>query len=207
MIRSWNRIASWSFGCALAASCAGGAIALAAESPSLPASAATSDRGRYAEKGAVVLELARFVEWPAPPPGAATSPFVVGVLGDERWSRAIRHAASGNPIQGRPVVVRSFRNLDEVDPCSILVVGPAKARLLSTVLEFLATDSETGILTIGDRPGFAASGGVVELLELPDRIGFEVNRDAARHAGLRLGAQLLRLAERLLPETDATPTR
>lgn len=207
MIRSWDRIASWSLGCALAVSCASGAVALAAESASLPASTSTSDRNRYSEKGAVVIELARFVEWPAPPSGAPTTPFVIGVLGDESWSRSIRRTASGGRIQGRPIVVRSFRNLDEVDPCSILVVGRSKARLLSTVLEFLEMDIDEGILTIGDLPGFAASGGIVELVERPDRIGFEVNRDAAHQAGLELGAQILRLAERLLPESAAAPTR
>ena len=205
MIRRRNRIAEWRLGFAVAISLWVFTAALAAESAAPTEGKAVADRERVREKGEIVFELVRFVDWPAPGAEGSALPFVIGVLGDERWGAAIRKAASGSQIRGRPVVTRSFRNLDEVDPCSVLVVGRSKARYLPTILEFL--EGGRGILTIGDRAGFADGGGVVELVELPDRIGFEVNRDAARQAGLELGAQILRLAERLLPESDAAPTR
>lgn len=171
-------------------------------STALPAATAASspsaDPQLYRAKAAVVLELTRFVEWPSgtfPSPGA---PFVIGVLGDRRFADALRREIANEKVQGRAVRTRNFRNLDEVDPCSILVVGREKARLLPVILDFLAGWS--GVLTIGETSDFAELGGVVRLVELPDRIGFEINRDAAVHADLRLGAQLLRLADRLLPE-------
>ncbi len=171
-------------------------------STALPAATAapspSADPELYRAKAAVVLELTRFVEWPSgtfPSPGA---PFVIGVLGDRRFADALRREVADEKVQGRAVRTRNFRNLDEVDPCSILVVGREKARLLPVILDFLAGWS--GVLTIGETADFAELGGVVRLVELPDRIGFEINRDAAVHADLRLGAQVLRLADRLLPE-------
>jgi hypothetical protein len=157
--------------------------------------------GRYPEKAGVILELIPFVDWPKL---SATNPpheFVIGVLGDERLAAALRAAVQGRTGKERPFRIRSFRNLDEVDPCPILVIGSDKARLLPVILDFLG-DSQ-GILTVGDRADFAAQGGIVELVELPGRIGFEINRDAAGRAGLHLGSQLLRLAEGLLPAEPA----
>jgi hypothetical protein len=154
------------------------------------------ERARHSEKATVILELIGFTEWPAAT-SAASAPVDIGVLGDERFAEAIRRAVAERPPGGRPVRIRSFRNLDEVDPCPILVVGREKARNLPVILEFLV--DWPGILTVGDSPDFAARGGVIGLVEMPERIGFEVNRDAARHADLHLSSQLLRLAVRLLP--------
>jgi hypothetical protein len=151
----------------------------------------------------VVIELTRYVEWPAGSFPSPDAPFVIGVLGDRQFAAELNREVADKKVQGRVVRMRNFLNLDEVDPCSVLVVGREKARLLPVILEYLQDWS--GILTVGDTVDFAELGGVVRLVELPDRIGFEINRDAADHADLRLGAQLLRLADRLLPEPDEAP--
>lgn len=196
-LSAWARRAAITVICGIA-----GIGALPAQASAQQERPAPSDPERYREKAAVVLELARFIDWPSTPNGRETT-FVIGVLGDESWSAAIRREAAGQRIQGREVETRSFRNLDEVDPCEVLVVGPAKARLLSTILDFL--EGWRGILTVGDSTDFAELGGIVRLVERPERIAFELNRDAARRAELKLGAQLLRLAERLLPEAPPEP--
>lgn len=201
MNRGRPRVASRARAIGLLAGCTltlhlAGAAAPANESP--PGAA----RARQAEKAGVVLELIPFIEWPPPPPGV-TSPLVIGVLGDEPFAEAIRAAVASRPSAGRSIRTRSFRNLDEVDPCSILMIGPDKARLLPVILDFL--EGSSGVLTVGDGEEFAERGGVVGLVELPDRIGFAINRDAAGRAGLHLSAQLLRLAQRLLPPESGEP--
>lgn len=200
MIRPRYLVARWEMAARLLAA---GALWALFAGPPAPAIEPPSDSAgdRRSEKAAVVLELIPFVEWPPAPRDTEKSSFVIGVLGDEAFASAIRAAATGKRMMGRPIRTRSFRNLDEVDPCAILLIGRGKARLLPVILEFLA--DSTGILTIGDSADFAELGGVVRLVELPDRIGFEINRDAARRADLRLSAQLLRLAERVLPPESA----
>jgi hypothetical protein len=173
------------------------ARAESARTPTAAEPRSDSTAGRFAEKADVILELIPFVDWPATPATSPPHEFVIGVLGDERLAGAIRAAAQGRTGKERPLRILSFHNLDEVDPCPILVIGSDKARLLPVILDFLR-DSQ-GILTVGDRADFAAQGGIVELVELPGRIGFTINRDAAGRAGLHLGSQLLRLAEGLLP--------
>ncbi len=200
MIRCRNRFAGWIRRAGPALVSGFFSAVLVAPPAVLAERAAGPGPERYPEKAAVVFELTRFVEWPPSDPAAPDSPFVVGVLGDEPFSEVIRRAMAGKKVRGRAIRTRSFRTLDEFDPCSILVVGRAKARLLPVVLDFL--EGTKGVLTVGETADFAELGGGVRLVELPDRIGFEINRDAARRADLRLSAQLLRLAERLLPLAD-----
>ena len=50
------------------------------------------------------------------------------------------------------------------------------------------------MLTIGDSPGFCAAGGMLNLFEQDDRIKFEANPETASRAGLKMRAELLKLA-------------
>jgi hypothetical protein len=150
---------------------------------------------RLRERAALVLDVARYVEWPpAMRPGPA-APFVVGVLGDEPMRAALAEELAGKRLGDRPIAVRGFRNLDEVDPCPVLVVGRAKARLLPVILEFLG---ESAVLTVGEREDFLELGGAVRLVEEPRRIAFEVNLAAADRRGLRLSAPVLQHALRVV---------
>jgi hypothetical protein len=181
---------------AAAALIAGVLTAHAASPASHPATAETA-AVRYPEKARLILELVQFIEWPTSVLTADDGAFVVGVLGDPVFAAEIGLVIASQKVHGRPVRIRNFRNLDEVDPCPILVISAHKARLLPTILEFLS--ATPGILTVGDAEGFVEGGGVLRLVERPDRIAFEINRDAARRAQLEISAQLLRLAQRLVP--------
>jgi hypothetical protein len=50
------------------------------------------------------------------------------------------------------------------------------------------------ILTVSELPGFAESGGMIELYQMDDRIRFKVNLQSIREAGLELSSSLLKLA-------------
>lgn len=146
----------------------------------------------------MVLELLHYVEWPAAMRPGPSAPFVVGVLGDEPMRAALAEELAGrrgHRLLGRPVAVRGFRNLDEVDPCPVLFVGRDKARLLTVVLDFLGDGS---VLTVGERDDFLELGGAVRLAEEPGRIAFEINLAAAERRRLRLSAPILQHARRVV---------
>ena len=50
------------------------------------------------------------------------------------------------------------------------------------------------VLTVGESPGFATLGGAIDFVPQGDKIRFEINIDAAEHAGLKISAQLQKLA-------------
>jgi len=50
------------------------------------------------------------------------------------------------------------------------------------------------ILTIGDAPGFAKRGGIINFMLEDNKVRFEVNVEAAKHADLTISSRLLTLA-------------
>jgi hypothetical protein len=186
------------------------ALVLAAElasplvSPSIPA---PPDPGAPEERAALILALHQYVEWP----GAgrpASEPLRIGVLADEPLVQALARSARSGSAKGRAVEVRGFRNLDEVELCPILVVGRAKERHLRTILDHLRyLDPDLAILTVGENESFLDDGGMLRLVARDDRIAFEVNLRAAGAAGIRISSEMLRLADRVVPETPGEPAR
>jgi len=62
----------------------------------------------------------------------------------------------------------------------------------------------TGVLTVGESDRFAALGGVVNFILGENRVRFEINRAAGEAAGLKLRAQLLKLAAPARSSTGGT---
>ena len=51
------------------------------------------------------------------------------------------------------------------------------------------------VLTVSDMEGFAQQGGVINLVIRNQRLGFEINEDAAQRANLKISSKLLKLAK------------
>jgi hypothetical protein len=55
-------------------------------------------------------------------------------------------------------------------------------------------DLPAGVLTVSDAEGFARADGMVGLVREGTQLRFDINREAARRAQLRLSAELLKVA-------------
>lgn len=148
-------------------------------------------RLREAEVKAVfLLNFTRFVEWPPdsfPGPG---DPIVIGVLGADPFGKLLDEAVRGERVNGRPIVVRRFKNAQELEPCQVLYISSSEKERVPGILELLR-DSKT--LTVGESDRFASQGGAIRLMTEKNRVRFEINKGAADRAGLRISSQLLRL--------------
>jgi hypothetical protein len=58
------------------------------------------------------------------------------------------------------------------------------------------------ILTIGETPGFAKRGCIINLIVEDNKVRFEVNLDAAKQADLTVSSRLLALAK-IIPQATA----
>jgi hypothetical protein len=137
-------------------------------------------------KAAVVLQLARFVEWPAG--GAESSEFQLCVLAKDRWLPLLEGAARGHTIGGKPVLVRRLSRPQDAAGCNIVVVGSQPAdRPWNAWIQY-------PVLSVSEEPGFAEAGGMVGLVVHSGKVGFELNTAAATRAGLTVSSKLIRLA-------------
>jgi len=152
------------------------------------ASPGTAPEG--AVKVAFLYNFAQFVEWPPEALGPEGAEFVVCVAGADPFEGAIE-SLRGKRVSGRAVVWRMVADPARDDRCHILFLSPGEG---TAMLARLKQAPPRGVLTVGNEPGFASAGGVINLVRQDTRFRFEVNLRAANQAGLRLSSQLLRLA-------------
>jgi hypothetical protein len=101
--------------------------------------------------------------------------------------------------------VRRFRNLDEYEASHVLFVAESKARRIDVIRDFLGSLERRAVLTVGEHEDFARRGGLIRLIDRAEGVGFEIDAEAARHAGLTIGAELLALEEPRRAEPAKAP--
>jgi len=152
--------------------------------------AAAQTVDQYQVKGAFVFNFAKFVEWPPQAFKTPIDPLVICVLGGDPIGSVLRELVSGKSIGGRPVVVRQLTGGQTVGGCHILFVGSSENKRLRS---FAGTSA--GILTVGETPGFAANGGLINFKLEGGKVRFEINAAAAEREQFHISAKLLSLAQ------------
>ena len=149
----------------------------------------------YVVKAAFLYNFAKFVEWPAESFAGPASPIVLFVFGADPFGDALK-SLKGKTANGRPIVVRYAANLGELERCHLLFVSASSMALLPKILQ--ATKG-WNVLTVGDVDGFARDGGTINLLNEEQRIGIEINMEAAQRSRLKISSKLLALAKIVTP--------
>lgn len=147
--------------------------------------------GEYELKAAFLYNFARFVEWPAQAFKEPGDPIKVCILGQNPFGSALDKTLQGKLASGRPFVVEQIPDPRHASGCQILFVSLSEQKRVHAIL----AAATPGVLTVGDRGGFAEQGGVVDFKLEDDRIRFEINVTAAVKQGLHVSAKLLSLAK------------
>ena len=146
-------------------------------------------------KAALLYNFAKYVEWPTNVFAQASTPLVVGVLGDRVLSEALEKIVAGRTIDGRPVRVQPFGKDWLAGDCQLLFISAAEAKRQPEILEKIKTSP---ILTVGETDDFLAQGGVIRLLLKDHKLHFHINLGLARGKQLSIRSQLLNLAEQVV---------
>jgi hypothetical protein len=145
-------------------------------------------------EAALVLTLARFVEWPAQAFPSAAAPIVAGIMADDGVALALETGARGKNVAGRSLTVRRVHWDGDVAGLHMLVVGEREQRRLALVLAGIRT---LPIVTISRLPDFGRAGGMITLAFTDGRVSFAVNSSATALSGVRLSSFLLSHATRV----------
>jgi hypothetical protein len=137
-------------------------------------------------KAAYVFNFLKYVEWPARVFRDDKAPFVIGVVGDGPVRAAI-DALQGRQVRGRTIEVRHVERAEATQAHALFVCGTADpAHTLKNV-------DRMPILSVTELDG-SRPGSVINLVRIGDRIGFDVDLDAANAAGLEVSSRLLSVA-------------
>lgn len=146
----------------------------------------------YQVKAAFLYNFAKFIEWPAEVFRTPRDPMVVCVLGNNPFGGALEDVIRGKSIEGRPFAYRPVADGTSAQGCQILFVPNAESRHFRSIQGEL---KNVGILTVGEAPGFASDGGVINFKLDDGRVRFEINLDAAERRGIHISSKLLSLAQ------------
>ena len=164
----------------------------AAPSHAAAADGAAAAPGRECEiKAAFLYNFTKFVDWPARTFANDDAPIVIGVFGDSPCAQALERLVKDRKVNGRTIVVRRIASAEEAKVTQLLFVGSAQEAQFAGLERALHS---LPVLTVGESPGFATLGGAIDFVPQGDKIRFEINIDAAEHAGLKISAQLQKLA-------------
>lgn len=156
-----------------------------------PDSALRADTAQeYRVKAAFLLNFTRFVEWPIDAVESGL-PFVIGVLGRNPFGTELERVVETRTVAGRPIVVRTLSSPHDIEGIDLLFVAETEERRLGGAADALR---RAGLLTVGETDHFLAAGGAIGFHLVDGRVRFAINLDAAERNGLRVSAQLQKLA-------------
>lgn len=167
-----------------------GLLALAAAITVLARPAAALDVQEYEVKAAYLYNFARFVEWPALPEGSLQ----VCIVGRDPFGPALA-GLEGRSVQGRTVRVRRDVAVSDLGACQIAFISDSEERRLPMILR---TAAGQPVLVVSDIEGFADGGGMIGLALADQKVQFDVNLAPIRQSGLKVPAQVLKLARQVL---------
>lgn len=151
----------------------------------------------YQVKAAMVFNMAKYTEWQPNAFASAGAPLTVCSMGRGPFASALE-SYQGKTVLGRTLALRRLSVGDQPDDCQVLVVSGVEKRYLAGILDQARRHS---VLTVGDLPDFARSGGMIGFFEQEGKIRFEINVKAAQQPRFRISSQLLKLA-RIIREGD-----
>lgn len=140
-------------------------------------------------KAVFVLNFAKLTEWPEDLRAEGAN-FTIAIVGKEPPAPFI-NMLKGQTVHGARVSVRQIEEISEAKGAHLVYITTSERHRITTILREL---NQQNILTVSDMTGFCEAGGMIGLVPVQNRLGFEVNLSSVRKARLTVSSRLLKLA-------------
>lgn len=140
----------------------------------------------YLIKAAFIYDMIKATQWP----GARTDSIILCVLGRDPFGAAWE-SIDGKPVGRRTLQVTTLEGPKGFGDCDVLFVGISERVRWPQIHADLASRP---ILTISEMAGFSRDGGMVTLMNVDNRLRFDVNLKAVHDAGLSISTDALKHA-------------
>ena len=152
-----------------------------------PARAQPSDT---AVKAAFLPRFARYVNWPPAAAPKSDEPFVLCVIGSDRFGRTLDNGVTSQNVDGRRIVVRRLDTADSSELCHVAFVQGSR---LHSVGQMLGAIGRQPVLTVTDASN-GRQRGIIHFAIVGGRVRFFIDQAAAQQRGLNISSRLLALA-------------
>jgi len=144
----------------------------------------------YAVKGAFLFKFSAYVEWPRSAFANTTTPFVIGILGEDPFGANLDAIVQDRTVEGRVVLIKRYKQPDQARAAHILYISATEATSQEQILTSL---HGMNILTVSnDSP---ETGSIINFVVQDGKVRFEIDLKAADVAGLKVSSKLLALAK------------
>ena len=142
-----------------------------------------------AVKVAALMKILPYIQWPTNSFASSNSTFVFVVLDAPEVAAQLQKIAAEQKVGDHPIQVR--RQLpDSTKDVRLVYLGRDSRKGLEGLPEPVR---KSPILLVGEQPGFARSGGIINLLFTEEVSQIELSREAASRVGIRFSSQLASL--------------
>jgi hypothetical protein len=145
----------------------------------------------YQVKAAFLFNFTKFVDWSDASAPRADAPIVIALLGRNPFGDELQKVVRDRKVNGHAIVVLQLTTTVGAGPLQAVFVAAGEERRFERELAAL---QRLGVLTVGESERFGALGGIVNFTTVDDKVRFEINAAAAESAGLKISAQLQKLA-------------
>ncbi len=165
-------------------------------------SAAAESSREYRVKAVYLYKFLLFTEWPEEAFRQNDDKITIGILGAPDSFGDMFKEVEGKKIKERKLVIRRFgpeSAVDSLKECQMLFISSLLRKNIDELIKSLA---EQPVLTVSEIKGFVDNGGIINFLVKKDSVRFEINNGSARRVGIKFSSKLLRLAEKVVEDSD-----
>lgn len=157
-----------------------------------PAARAAPQATEAGVKAAYLVKFLSYVEWPEGSLAGRLTPQVIGVLGADAVLAELQLVLASRPAGARPLRARRLLPGAPLDGVDVLHVGRGSSPPPLPV--------GRPLLVVSDVPQGLPAGSALNFVTVGRRVRFEAAPLVAEHAGLKLSARLLAVAERVVAQ-------
>lgn len=165
------------------------------------AAAAEKRATEYQIKAVYLYNFLLFSEWPDDQSGKPKDSIIVGIIGKDSFRDAFKEV-EGKPVNGRKLIIRRFKSdapLESLKKCDLLFISSSLKKKARDLIKLLASHA---VLTVSETGEFVDLGGMIDLVKKKDTIKLEINKAAAERVGIKFRSKLLRVAARVVENSD-----
>lgn len=143
-------------------------------------------------KAVFMYNFTRFIDWPEEAFAGPSSPFIIGIVGEDRMGAVLLETVAGEKVGNHPIRVQPVQSAAELKECHLLYINVTDFKQLTQTLALIG---QRPVLTVGEAPTFTRQGGMIRFLTRNNKIRLEISPGALRAAQLGISSKLLQVAD------------
>ena len=146
--------------------------------------------GEYQVKAAFLYNFINFIDWPPQSSIESRPTITLCIVGDDPFGDALEDLQN-ETVRGKKLAIK-YRSYDDLRGCDILFLPVSEKHHAAKILRSIG---KSDVLTVSDTEESARQGIIISFFIERQKVRFAVNIEAARRAGLKISAKLLKLAK------------